>query len=358
MTVATDTGLVPPPEPVPEARPRRRWPRVVGVVAALILTVLALGGLWVEHQFNPSGPVGPAVDLTIPPGASTRAISNELARAGVISHPLLFLVYLKLHGAAPLRSGTYAVHRHDSYGAVVKALEGSVVMDRLTIPEGFTLDQIAARVGRLPGHSAAHFLAVAGSGAVRSPYQPTGSTGLEGLLFPDTYLIAPGESDQEILTQMVDRFDQVAASAGLSNGARGRGLTAFQVVTVASMVEREAKVPTDRPLVAEVIYNRLGRGMDLQIDATVLYALGPGHTSISSADLAVDSPYNTYLHPGLPPGPIADPGLPSLEAALHPASGPYLYYVVVQANGREAFSTTLAGQEQNIALARSRGLAG
>jgi UPF0755 protein len=358
VTVATDPELASAPEPVPGARRPRRWVRVAGAVLAVVLVVVVLAGVWVDRQINPSGPPGRAVDLTIPPGSSTRAISDELARAGVISHPLFFLLYLKVHGVSPLRSGTYALHRHDSYGAAVRALEGSVVMNRLTIPEGFTLDQIADRVGALPGHSAAHFLAVAAGGAVRSPYQPAGSASLEGLLFPDTYLVAPGESDTAILTQMVERFDQVAATAGLTAGARARGLTPYEVVTVASMVEREAKVPADRPLVAEVVYNRLARGMDLQIDATVLYALGPGRTSLTNTDLAVNSPYNTYLHPGLPPGPIADPGLASLRAALHPAVGPYLYYVVVQSNGREAFSTTLSGQEQNIALARSRGLAG
>lgn len=334
----------------------RLW-RWILIGAAGLLIVVALVVLWLVHELDPAGHPGRAVDVTIPKGASVSRIADVLAADHVISHPFWFRVYVKLHGGR-FDAGVYALRVDESYAEATKGLEGPDLTLRLVIPEGFTVSQIAARVGALPGHHQAQFLALADSGEVRSPYEPPGSDDLEGLLFPDTYSIAFGESDRGILEQMIDRFDQVAAQIGLARAAGTVGVSPYQAVIVASLVEREAKLATDRPLVAEVVYNRLKAGMKLQIDATVLYALGPGVTGLTPADLAVQSPYNTYLVTGLPPGPIANPGRAALSAALHPAVGGYLYYVVVGADGQEAFSTTLAGQDANIALARARGLPG
>lgn len=356
--LATDVvEEAPPSVPAGRGNRGRRWWRVAAVAAAVVVTVVGLAAVWAERQISPPGPHGPAVPVDIPPGSSTDRIADLLAARHVISQPLLFRIYVKVHGGGPFQAGYYSLPEHDSYGDVIAAMERGPLAARLTIPEGFTLAQIATRVGTLRGHTRAHFLAAAQSGAVHSPYQPAGSTDLEGLLFPDTYQVQPGESDTQILQAMVDRFDQVAQEIGLSSAPTTTGVTPYQAVIVASMIEREAKVPGDRPLVAEVVYNRLAKGMRLQVDATVLYALGGG-TTLSAADLQVKSPYNTYLVTGLPPGPIAGPGKAALEAALQPAKGPYLYYVVVAADGQEAFSATLAGQEANISLARSRGLAG
>ncbi|MHB1444637.1 MAG: endolytic transglycosylase MltG [Acidimicrobiales bacterium] len=332
--------------------------RALALGLAVLLSLVAVAGLWVEAQINPSTHPGRVVDVSIPAGSSTDSIAGLLAADRVISSSFWFRVYLRLHDGRHFDAGVYALREDESYPAVVKALHGPEVSRPLVIPEGFTISQIAQRVGALPGHSAAHFLAVAAGGTVRSPYEPAGSSNLEGLLFPDTYTITPGESDTAILEQMISRFDQVASDIGLSRAPSSVGVSPYQAVIVASLIEREAKLAGDRPLVGEVIYNRLAKGMRLQIDATVLYALGPGHSSLSAADLQVPSPYNTYLVAGLPPGPIADPGQAALEAALHPSTGNYLYYVVVGRDGTEAFSTTLAGQDANIALARSRGLAG
>jgi len=336
----------------------RRRARILVIAAAAFLTVVAAFGLWAHGQIDPSGPPGPTVVVQIPDGASTSRIAHLLVDNGVVSNALLFEVYIRVNGDGPFHAGAYELRRHESYGSVVRTLSGAALIDRLTIPEGFTLQQIADRVGAIPGHSATGFLAAARSGAVRSPYEAAGSDNLEGLLFPDTYFIPRGEGDAQILQMMVDRFDEVAGQTGLSSAPASVGVSPYQAVIVASLIEREAKVASDRPLVAEVVYNRLARGMRLQIDATVLYALGPGHTDLTTADLAVDSPYNTYRVTGLPPGPIACPGRAALEAALAPGKGPYLYYVVVSPDGKEAFSATLAGQQANIALARSRGLPG
>ena len=332
--------------------------RALALALAAALTLLALVGLWLEHQINPPAHPGRPVDVTVPRGASSSQIAGVLVKDHVIASSFWFRVYLKLHGSGAFEAGVYQLREHDSYAAVVKALHGREVSNELVIPEGFTVSQIAQRVGALPGHQAAAFQALAEGGTVRSPYEPAGSNDLEGLLFPDTYTVTPGETDAAILGQMIGRFDQVADRIGLSSAPASVGVSPYQAVIVASLIEREAKVASDRPLVAEVVYNRLAKGMRLQIDATVLYALGPGHTTLSTADLSVRSPYNTYQVTGLPPGPIANPGAATLQAALHPATGDYLYYVVVQADGQEAFSATLSGQEANIALARRRGLPG
>ncbi|HET6809514.1 MAG TPA: endolytic transglycosylase MltG [Acidimicrobiales bacterium] len=358
--LATEPAVLPASVGGGGGRPGRRsglW-RVVAVVAAVVVVTVGGLALWVNHAVNPGGKRGPAVVVDVPSGASTTGIADRLAAAHVISHPLLFRLYVKVLGGGPFQAGEYSLPKNDSYGDVVASMHRGPLVRRLTIPEGFTLSQIADRVAALPGHSRAHFLQVARSGEVRSQYQPAGSTELEGVLFPDTYQVQPGETDAQILAQMVARFDAVAGQLGLGTSPQTAGVTPYQAVTVASMVEREAKVPADRGLVAQVVYNRLGRGMRLQVDATVLYALGPGHTDLSAADLDVASPYNTYRVTGLPPTPIASPGRAALEAALNPPKGPYLYYVVVEPDGKEAFSTTLAGQERNISLARSRGLPG
>jgi len=339
--------------------PGGTWARAILVVAAVGLALVAGLVAWAEHQMNPAGAPGPPVDVDIPMGTSTHGIANLLASRGVISNSTLFLVYLKLKGGGPFQAGVYSLHRPETYSAVVHDLSASQGY-RLTVPEGFTAAQIADRVGHIRGHDAGNFLAVA-TGKVacpglRSPYEPAGGD-LEGLLFPDTYRINPDESDCEIARTMVDHFDVVARTIGLDRAPATVGLTPYQAVIVASMVEREAKLASDRSLVAEVIYNRLKRGMRLQVDATVLYAVGasrPGGPT--AAELGVDSPYNTYRVAGLPPTPIASPGKAALEAALAPAQGDFLYYVVVQADGKEAFSPTLAGQDANIRLAQQRGL--
>ncbi len=227
----------------------------------------------------------------------------------------------------------------------------------VTIPEGFTLKQIAARVGRVvPGHTDNGFLATANGGTVRSPYEPAGVDSLEGLLFPDTYTVGPGDSDARILRRMVDRFDEVASTVGIDQAAARVGITPYQAVIVASMVEREARLTGDRGKVAQVIYNRLHASMKLQIDSTVIYGLGGDLDNVTGSDLAIPTPYNTYLIPGLPPTPIASPGQPSLEASILPTPGPWLFFVVVSPDGGEAFSVTLAQQQANEALARERGL--
>jgi UPF0755 protein len=201
--------------------------------------------------------------------------------------------------------------------------------------------------------------------AVRSKYQPEGSTELEGLLFPATYSVQEADEadEQKLVRQMVATFDQVGDEIGLElapftlEGAAGsRTISPYEVIIIASMIEREARVPEERPMVARVIYNRLREGMMLGIDATVLYAIGENKEILTRSDLEVDSPYNTRLYRGLPPTPIASPGRASLEAALNPAAGDWLYYVIADEDGRHYFTDSFSDFERAVAEARQKGL--
>lgn len=334
---------------------RRRWiPWLLGFVV-LALVVGGIGILWVRHQIDPGTP-GAAVGVTIPAGASTTSIASILGRAGVIHQPTLFRFYIKSQGSGSLLPGSYHLARNSSYDAVISALEKGppIVYQKFTIPEGFTLAQIAARVGALPGRTPAEFLAAASSGQVHSQFQAPGQTNLEGLLFPATYEVKADDSDGSIVQKMVTTFDDNATTLGLSQAASQLGVTPYQVVVVASMIEREAKLDEDRGPIASVIYNRLRKNILLQIDATLLY--GQGITNPDQIDKKSDNPYNTYKFKGLPPTPIASPGLPSLTAAANPPATNFIYYVLSDANGKHAFAATSAEFAKLEAQARAKGL--
>jgi UPF0755 protein len=354
-------GAVSPMSDDPTGRRRSRLTRrgrVVLGVLALFLVVGAGAGLWLVRQIDPGGQPGEKISLDIVPGTSVAGVAARLESEGVITSARIFRLYLKATGGAPtIQAGEYELRRNLSMGAARAALRRgpSIKFDRLTVPEGLTLEQIADRVGAVPGRSRDKFLAAAKSGAVRSKWQPPGSNNLEGLMFPDTYLVTDKEDEAAILRRLVTRFDEVADDVGLGAAAKPTGLSAYQLIVAASLVESEAKVHEDRPLIASVIQNRLQKGMKLQIDATVLYAIGHKDKVLYS-DLEVDSPYNTYKIEGLPPTPISVPGRASLEAMLHPAPTTYLYYVLSDKNGKHAFATTAAEFEALKAEARKKGL--
>jgi UPF0755 protein len=213
----------------------------------------------------------------------------------------------------------------------------------LTIPEGWTIAQIAKRVEEKSGIPASEFEQLAGTGATQFPYafladNKTGS--LQGYLFPKTYRVKVGSGAVAIMDIMLSQFEKETAGLDLSL-ARSRDLDMHDVVTIASIIEREARVEKDRPLIASVIYNRLSKGMLLEICATVQFVVG-NKPRLLYKDLQVKSPYNTYLNKGLPPGPIASPGLASLTAAVAPAETGYLFYVLTHKDGSHSFSTTVA----------------
>jgi len=224
---------------------------------------------------------------------------------------------------------------------------------KLLLPPGLTNTQIAERVGQIPGHTAAKFLEIVNSNTIRSKYQPPEVTSLEGLLFPDTYFIGAQESEEAIARRLVARFDEIGDKIGLGNA---QSLTPYQTVVAASLIQTEAKLAEDAPLISAVIRNRIRDGMQLQIDSTLCYAKGGCPPSPSDADKAIDSPYNTYKIAGLPPTPIASVTEASLVAALNPSDVPYKFYVVSDASGKHAFATTLGEHDRNVAAARAKGL--
>jgi len=338
----------------------RRWPFVL---LALVLTFLVVAGssvLWLEHQINPPGNAGPKVVVTVDKGMSTSDIAALLQREGIISSAQIFKYYAKLTGLGSIEAGTYTLEKHSDLSKVSKTLEAGAAKaedDKITIPEGLTLAKIAQLVGdQLPGRSADKFLEVAKSGTVRSQYQPPGAS-LEGFILPETYFVAKTDDETAVLKKMVDAFDQLAGQLDVSGAAARNHVTPYQVIIVASIVEREALIDADRSKVARVIYNRLDAKMQLQMDSTVLYAIGKdGKSNVTLDDRKINSPYNTFIAPGLPPGPISQPGRKSLEGAAAPAAGDWLYFVTTDTSGASSFTANYNQFLKDVAVCQSKGL--
>jgi UPF0755 protein len=334
----------------PASAPRRRRVRVARVLAALAALALlsSCGAVWFVFFHSADIAPGQAVQVTIPEGADTRLIAARLASAGVVGNANAFRVRIRIDGAdGRLQAGTYQFTTGTDDETVIRRLEAGPPTESVdvTIPEGFTIAQTAQRVQEKTGIPAEEFKRVASTQAARfqarHPFlRFNGTATLEGYLFPKTYRVNKHATVTAVIDMMLDQFAKETASLDFS-AAAAKGLTPHDVVTVASMVEREARLERERPLVSSVIYNRLGRGMNLEIDATVQYVVG-NKRRLLYRDLNVQSPYNTYLHKGLPPGPIANPGIPSLQAAAHPASTSFLYYVLTGRNGSHTFTTDKA----------------
>ena len=251
------------------------------------------------------------------------------------------------HGASP---GSYLLHRDDSFGDVRAVLAaGPDVVARARSCPGYTIGEVATQVGQVAGtRPRSHFLALADSGTVRSPFEPAGSTNLDGLVGTGTYLVVPGESDQTLLEDMIAPLRHAGRPVGLTTGAAALGVTPYQAITVASIVEKEGVYQKNLGKVARVIYNRLARGTPLQMDSTVLYSEHRDGGTVTPADLQLNTPYNTYLHTGLTPTPICFPSTAvAARPPWHPTPGAWLYFVVVSKDGTEAFSDTFAGQQAN-----------
>ena len=333
-------------------RPTRRRGRLFFVLGLLALP-FAVAALWFWYQLDPIGDPGRPVAVTIPKGEGVGAIGDRLERQGVIGSSLAFSAYARISGSERFQAGRYRLRQDLGVRGAIDALERgpSQHYTTLALPPGLTFAEVAARIGALPGRNAARATNVATTGQVRSKFEPAATRSLEGLTWPDSYSIEDHETEADILRTIVGAFDRRATAAGLPASP-----DPYRTVIVASLIQREAGVDADRPLIAAVVENRLQQGMPLQIDATVLYARGGGTGPLTDADFARDSPYNTYRVNGLPPTPISTVSLASLTAALHPADVPYLYYVLTDANGKHAFATTYAQHQANIADARRRGV--
>ncbi len=335
--------------PAGVARRRRR----LLVAAAFLLLVLAGGAVVVASDFvEPFGaptsttPPSETRTIIIPTGLTASDVAKILEREGVIASATAFLVELRLKGAAErIQPGTYQFKTGQDSGSIIAHLEsGPSPSDiRLTLPEGLSIDQAAARLDGFEAITADDYEDLSGDpdkftlpkvgGTIVSPPD------LEGLLFPSTYFVELGIDAADLIQLQMNTFE--SKTAGLEWERAGElGVDPYEVVIIASMIEKEARVPEERARVAAVIYNRLARNMALGIDATTRFALKKWTEPLTKSDLAVDSPYNTRLVTGLPPGPIASPGIQALEAALSPADVDFLYYVLIDEEGHHFFTAS------------------
>ncbi len=293
---------------------------------------------------------GAADRVTIPAGASMRAAAESLASSKVIRFPVLFSAYAKARGLdRDIKAGTYVFAKSASWNAVLSALRGGGEVKTVLIPEGLTLAQVETVLVRrlqLPSDSVA--AATRDTAHLRRLDVPTAT--LEGYLFPDTYFFPPGTSARTAVATMVRRFEQQWKpewTERLDSVAMSR----HDVLTLASIVEREARRNEERPIIAAVYVTRLKKGMRLEADPTVQYALPVYQKRLLYKHLAVESPYNTYKHKGLPPGPIGAPGAASIHASLYPANVSYLYFVAFP-DGHHEFRMTLAQHQLAARQAR------
>jgi UPF0755 protein len=327
--------------------------RVLSRLALVVVLVMAaIAGVEVWRAVSPTETLaaGPRV-VEIPAQEGVIGIARRLGDADVVRSPEAFVAFSVLRGSArALRAGEYEFPRGTTTVGALRLLEsGKVRLRSVLQPEGATLTELARALEQQQLARAAEVTRVASDPAfLRSLGLEAAS--LEGYVFPDTYHFAKGMTPEQILTRMVQRT-RAKLTPDIVEQARRRGLGVHELLTFASIIEREAAVREERPLISAVFWNRLQLGMPLQADPTVQYAVGKERRALTRADLATDHPYNTYVRPGLPPGPIASPGLSAIEAVLAPAPVNYLYFVASD-DHRHHFSTTIA--EHNAAVARYR----
>lgn len=348
--------------------------RMVAIVAIASVLLLGMASWWVVNQLNPSGEPGAAVNFTVNDGDTVASVANRLASEGFITNASIFRWYASTRGGIDLLPGYYSLRPRDNAGRIIKALSTPPAQTfvSVTFPEGMTLSQMGERLAsKLTFMTVDDFVAAATDGSIVSELSAAGTTSLEGLLFPDTYQISGDGTEAGVVKTLVEMMQRVARQTDLVAGAKARGLSPYELLIVASMVEREAKVAQDRPKIAQVIYNRLELGMNLEIDAAVKYGQDPSMSWLEMK--AADTPYNVYLKKGLPPTPIANPGRASIQASLAPAGTPprddeacvgltarekcmYLYYVLADTTGRHVFATTYEQHLANIETSRAAGV--
>jgi UPF0755 protein len=337
---------------------RRRHGRGLVIAFALLAIVAVLvivgGGvvLYGRSQLEaPAAAHGNVVTVSVSSGETVDQLAADLQAKGLIKSSFWFGWFARFKSlSANLRAGQYKLDSGMGASALIDRLEGppEVTVKKLVLAEGLTAQQMAQKVGAAGlGITADQYMAEVTSGSFEYPFlasRPAGAT-LEGFLFPDTYDV-PDHTGAHGLVKM--QLDDFAKRAAPLLAAPIKGLTGYQEVVMASIVEREARFDDDRPQVASVLYNRLDDGMLLQVDASVLYGLHVFGRSPTTDELKADTPYNTYLHAGLPPTPIANPGLASVQATAHPASTQFLFYVS-DACGHNHYSTTVQQHDQQAA---------
>jgi len=344
-----------------------RWALLLGVPLIVVALLIGAAGFWVKGKIDPGSP-GEEVSFVVPKGATTAQIATDLAAKNIVTSASVFEWYVKWKGGDPFQAGDYEGLRvNSSMGDVVDILKAGPAPPKTVsflVREGLWVSEFKKLV--LEKFPTMDPLALdAALTGTHPPLQPSGSTNIEGFLYPATYEIAQQDvgNAQKLIDQMVGAFDRVSQAEGLPNAtaklkgvAGNKTITPYEALIVASLVESEAKVDEERPKIARVIYNRLARGESLGIDASVLYALQQRKTNLTNSDLKVDSPYNTRLKNGLPPAPINSPGQKSINAALNPAPGDWLFYVLTDKDGRHYFTNNSADFNRAVADAKARGV--
>jgi UPF0755 protein len=327
--------------------------RVRGLFLVLLLLLGAAGGLaWLALTPAPALQAGPLI-VEIPAHQGLLDIADRLGQAGVVRSRAAFLGLVALKGSMRrLKAGEYEIPRDATTLDVLELIESGRVRQHAVLhPEGATVSELARLLEGERLARAEDVLKAASSEKLRQALGIEGPS-LEGYLFPDTYQFVRGMSVDEMLSRMVQRM-RGKLTPEVQARARERGLSVHQLLTLASIIEREAVDPTEQKLISAVFWNRLRLDMPLQADPTVQYAVAKERRALTRADLASDDPYNTYVHRGLPPGPIASPGAGAIAAALEPAPVKFLYFVARGPDDRRHyFSTTVA--EHNAAVARYR----
>ncbi len=311
---------------------------IIALAVVLVIGIAVIGGNVyigsIDKAFDADSDEW--INITIPMGESTAGIGILLEEKGIIADAGKLRLYSKIKGYdGKLKAGEYSLSPAMTMTEILTMLQsGNANTLRFTVPEGLTIVQVADLLADSGLINREKFMSLIADGNFDYPFMselPYGENRLEGFLFPETYEVFTTAKEEDILNKMLGQFDFIFSDEYYKR-AEELGYSVYEIVTIASLIEREARVDEERPLVASVIYNRLAAGQPLQIDATVQYALGKQKEALTYADLEIDSPYNTYKVPALPAGPICSPGQASIESALYPAESNYYYYVLKSKN--------------------------
>ncbi len=349
---------------------------LLGLVVILIAGAV---GWWYLGKINPEGAAGDVQNFTVAAEDDIDSLSQRLEDDGLISDAGVFRWYVERNGGLEITPGFYQIRPDDHMGNVLGRLRTppGETFTKVTFPEGFTIDRMGRRLdATVVRMNEDEFVAAANDPAVRTAWRPPGIASLEGMLFPDTYQVSNAESEEQVVERMVSLMERVGNQEDIEVRAPVLGRTPYEILTIASIIEREAKIPEDRAKISRVIHNRLFIQMPLQVDASVLYGrdlAGIDPDTPFSQLREIDTPYNTYLRAGLPPTPIANAGRASIRAALNPAPNPapgdpicvdlpepsqcyYFFYVLADEEGGHAFAATFDQHDANVARAREAGL--
>jgi UPF0755 protein len=354
---------------------------VYTLMVLVIVGILVAGavGWWYLGKINPEGAPGDVQNFTVAGTDDLESLSERLEEEGLVSDAGVFRWYVERNGGLEITPGFYQIRPDDHMGNVLGRLRTppAETYTKVTFPEGFTIERMGRRLGStVTRMNEQEFIAAASDPEVRTAWRPPGVASLEGLLFPDTYQVSNAESEEQVVERMVSLTERVGRQEDIEVRGPALGRTPYEILIIASIIEREAKVPEDRAKISRVIHNRLYVGMELQVDAAVLYGRDVAgiDPDLPFSELRqIDTPYNTYLRKGLPPTPIANPGRASIQAALNPAPNPppgdplciglpepkncfYFFYVLADEDGSHAFAATFEQHDANVARARALGL--